>query len=278
MLYEDIHAQKEVTIDCIRRIQTFRSDSDATPLIKNGEFWEFVYVTKGPITITNDTGSHLLAKNQLLFRQPDKSLEIHMNLSLATEWISISFDSSCACLHRLGNHPISISSSERRLLHHLILEAQANNLSAFASKQLQLLYLQLLLILLIRNDDSKPGAATNTTDQPYETEENLFHTIVFYMEEHIREQLTIEQICHDNLISRTLLQKLFTEYADCGIIEYFSHMKINTAKQLIRKNNMNFSQIAEYLGYNSIHYFSRQFKKLTGTTPSDYALSIRIPQ
>ena len=52
-------------------------------------------------------------------------------------------------------------------------------------------------------------------------------------------------------------------------------MKISAAKELIRSNEMNFTQIADYLGYTSIHYFSRQFKKLTGMTPSEYSSSIK---
>ena len=44
---------------------------------------------------------------------------------------------------------------------------------------------------------------------------------------------------------------------------------------MIRNQHMNFSQIADSLGYSSIHYFSRQFKKITGLTPSQYASSIK---
>ena len=52
-------------------------------------------------------------------------------------------------------------------------------------------------------------------------------------------------------------------------------MKIEYAKQLIRENQMNFTQISDFLGYSSIHYFSRQFKKISGMTPSEYASSIK---
>ncbi len=44
---------------------------------------------------------------------------------------------------------------------------------------------------------------------------------------------------------------------------------------MIRDEQMNFTQISESLGYSSIHYFSRQFKNITGMTPSEYASSIR---
>ena len=95
------------------------------------------------------------------------------------------------------------------------------------------------------------------------------------MEENVDRRITIEQICKDNLIGRSILQKLFQEYTGCGIIDYFSKLKIKKAKQIIRNQHMNFSQIADSLGYSSIHYFSRQFKKITGLTPSQYASSIK---
>ena len=97
-----------------------------------------------------------------------------------------------------------------------------------------------------------------------------------YLEEHIREHLTIDEICRENLISRSQLQKLFREQNQCGVIEYFSRLKIELAKQLIRENHHNFTQISDFLGYTSIHYFSRQFKKLSGMTPSEYASSIKL--
>lgn len=60
------------------------------------------------------------------------------------------------------------------------------------------------------------------------------------------------------------------------MIEFFSMMKVDTAKQMIRDHQLNFTQISDKLGYTSIHYFSRQFKKLTTMTPSEYATSIQL--
>ena len=71
------------------------------------------------------------------------------------------------------------------------------------------------------------------------------------------------------------VQKIFKEHCNLGIIEYFSMLKINAAKELIRTKQMNLTQVAEHLGYTSIHYFSRQFKKVAGMTPSEYASSIK---
>ena len=103
----------------------------------------------------------------------------------------------------------------------------------------------------------------------------IFNRVLNYLNQKICTQVTIEEICKDNMVGRSQLQKIFKAQTNLGIIEYFSTMKIDTAKQLIRTNHMNFTQISEYLGYSSIHYFSRQFKKITSMTPSEYASSIK---
>ncbi|HBA63143.1 MAG TPA: AraC family transcriptional regulator, partial [Lachnospiraceae bacterium] len=41
----------------------------------------------------------------------------------------------------------------------------------------------------------------------------------------------------------------------------FNNMKIDRAKELIREGNMNFTEIAHFLSYSSLQYFSKQFKK-----------------
>ena len=108
-----------------------------------------------------------------------------------------------------------------------------------------------------------------------QTSSETCRNIIHYLGEHVRQSLTIEDISKDNMIGRSQLQKLFREEYQCGVIEFFSRMKIDFAKQLIRENDMNFTQISDFLGYSSIHYFSRQFKKLSGMTPTEYATSIK---
>ena len=45
---------------------------------------------------------------------------------------------------------------------------------------------------------------------------------------------------------------------------------------MIREGRRNFTEIAAALGYQSLHYFSRHFKKVTGMTPSEYARSVKL--
>ena len=44
---------------------------------------------------------------------------------------------------------------------------------------------------------------------------------------------------------------------------YFIQLKIEAAKRMICQTTMNYTEIAEALGYTSVHYFSKQFKNKT---------------
>ena len=52
-------------------------------------------------------------------------------------------------------------------------------------------------------------------------------------------------------------------------------LKIDKAKQLISEDIYTVTEISEILGYSTIHYFSRHFKRITGMSPSQYAKSVK---
>ena len=95
------------------------------------------------------------------------------------------------------------------------------------------------------------------------------------MDSNIASKLSLDDIAHFAGISKTAVKQLFREQAGCGACEYYIRMKIDLAKKYIRERSYNFTQIAEILGYDSIHYFSRQFKRCVNMSPSEYAASVK---
>ncbi|MDD5728259.1 MAG: helix-turn-helix domain-containing protein, partial [Victivallales bacterium] len=53
---------------------------------------------------------------------------------------------------------------------------------------------------------------------------------------------------------------------------------IERAGKLMLFSEMNISEIAAYYGFESIHYFSRLFRQLTGKSPSEYLRDHSKPQ
>jgi AraC family transcriptional regulator len=61
-------------------------------------------------------------------------------------------------------------------------------------------------------------------------------------------------------------------------IQYIIRQKIEKVKELLFYDELNLSEIADRLGYSSVAYFSAQFKKVTGFTPSELKKSRDIDQ
>lgn len=291
MSCKNISIKQELNIDNIISIRYFKSANDFTFEEVSYDFWECLFVMKGEVTAVRDSVTLTLKKDTVLFFPPNGSHRIYPNKTSGSSLLMIGFQCTSPAMDFFRNKTLETGPSEQILLNNIIKEAKLTYSSfdkpdhqkltrkdaasvPFASEQLIQLYLLQLLIQLIRSNSTDNSVGSIPKSERKRSEEELFYTITAYMEENINGHLTIQQICKDNLIDRSLLQKLFRENTGYSIIDYFSQMKINTAKCLIRDNQMNFTQIAEELGYNSIHYFSRQFKKLTGMSPSEYAASV----
>lgn len=256
------------------------------------DFWEFLCVDKGEVTVTADSKTYHLKKGDIIFHKPNQFHSVSTNSIVAPNLVVISFLCHSPAMKFFEDKIFSLGDRERNLLATIISEAshafatpldnpfthklEKSSIQPPGAEQLIQLSLEQFLIFLYRRESSKEAGGFLTKSVKLKQDEETFSHILTYMNAHISDSLTIEQICHDNLLSRSQLLKLFRTKCGCGIIDYFSRMKITRAKELIREKNLNFTQIADTLGYTSIHYFSRQFKKLTGMSPSEYALSIKV--
>lgn len=291
MAFESTYLKEDIHIDRIYTIHYFEYMSDFDFPGERHNFWEFQCVDKGQAEVSTDNGTYTLSRGQIIFHMPNEFHTLKASGNTAPNVVVVSFECNSPCMRFFENQLLTLTDTERNLMGMLIAEARrciATPLDdpytekmekrpdcLFGSQQLIRIYLEQMLILMIRrytvSQLNLPGR--NLTNNPkYEPN---YSKILFYLEEHIRECISIEDICHDNLISRSQLQKIFREQHQCGVIDFFSRMKITVAKQLIRENQMNFTQISDFLGYSSIHYFSRQFKKIAGMTPTEYVTSIK---
>jgi len=146
--------------------------------------------------------------------------------------------------------------------------------SAYELQQLKN-QLELLLIDILHTENtafSSPAAANRGN---YRSKE--FEMLTAYLKAHISEPLTLEQIGEACAMSVSKLKRLCTEQCGCAPITYLISLRIAEAKRMICETSMNFTQIAEALGFGSVHYFSKQFKDKTGMTPSKYAESVLKP-
>ncbi len=66
------------------------------------------------------------------------------------------------------------------------------------------------------------------------------------------------------------LSNLFSDVEGTTIEQFFIAQKIEKVKELVMYNELSLSEIAYQLNYSSVAHLSRQFKKVTGFTPSHF--------
>ncbi|MBR7181305.1 MAG: helix-turn-helix transcriptional regulator [Clostridia bacterium] len=128
---------------------------------------------------------------------------------------------------------------------------------------LSMLYCRLAAVPLVADEAQKVNAHLGQS--------RLVEEVRRYLLSHITERLTISDICAQFWVSATTLSHKFRKETGKGIMDYFTDLKIDEAKIRIRKSAGSFSEIAEALGFSSLNYFSKMFKRRTGMTPTAYS-------
>ena len=277
MEYSGVKLHNSITVGKIFSIHYFEYMNNFKFSGEAHNFWELVYIDKGEAGITHNKSYTVLHKGELFFHKPNEFHSVRATGTIAPNLIVISFECNDKAMNFFNNRRMKIDETAQTLLANIIIEAKRcfncrlddpylqnmplKDTDIFGSQQMIRLYLEHFLIHLIRCysqsflQHKKLSEAKLPKATKINNDTETFNKIIDYLNRHITSHVTIDLICKDNLIGRSQLQKLFKEQCNRGIIEYFSILKIEAAKELIRTNHMNFTQISAHLGYTSIHYF-----------------------
>ena len=83
-------------------------------------------------------------------------------------------------------------------------------------------------------------------------------------------QLTNKDIAKSIEISPNYITSLFSQYIGVPIHKYINGLRISQACNLIIEGNLNFTEIAEEVGFYSLQNFSKVFKREMGISASEY--------
>lgn len=278
---------RPVRVDRVVTVHYFEYSSSYYFEGEQHDFWEFVYVDKGEVDVLAGGRELRLGRGSLLIHPPGEFHALRATGSSAPNLVVASFFCEGDALARLGEGPYPMGEAERALIGGIVAEAER----AFATplddptttalerrpdaplgaEQLVAAYMEELLIRLLRAGAPEPRGAGPMEPQ---SRNEVFLRVDAYLAERLSQTLTLDRICRDNLVGRSRLQQIFHAETGGGVMEYFGRRKIEAAKEMIRRDDGNFTEIANRLGYQSIYYFSRHFKKVTGMTPSEYASGV----
>lgn len=294
MAYVQTYLKREIVIDSIITIHYFEYTKDFVFSGESHDFWEFLYVDKGTLSVTAGDKETLMNAGDIIFHKPNEFHAFESTGKTSLNLIACSFISYSPAIQFFANKSFTLTEKEKDLIAMIIKEARETfrtpmhipfveqvllkSETPFASQQLIVTYIELFLIFCHRNHSAaipSHNISKQVSTGSYHARETLLNQLISYMETHICEHLTVQSICNAFSISRSTLHSVFYEGKDCGPIEYFNDLKIEKAKELIRNGMMNFTEIAYFLSYSSLQYFSKRFKKSTGMSPLEYASSVK---
>ena len=99
-----------------------------------------------------------------------------------------------------------------------------------------------------------------------------------YMNENIERQITLKEISSYFGYSESHFYRLFMKEIRYSPMNYFLHIKIERACQLLIHTDMKINQISFKMGFDDPYYFSRIFTKIAGMSPRKYREEKRISE
>lgn len=115
----------------------------------------------------------------------------------------------------------------------------------------------------------------NRTSKPKDSNHAKIRSSMIFMRTHLRENHKVKALAEKVDMSPNYYRSLFKKVTTMSPIDYFTQLKMDKAKRLLIKKDLNIQEIARQVGYQDSFYFSRAFKKLTKMSPSKYRLENR---
>ncbi len=279
--------KSEIVVKKLCTVHYFEYSKDYSFPGEQHNFWEFVYVDKGEINAVAQDKTFVLKHGDIIFHKPGEWHTIYANGEVSPNVVIVTFDSTSPGMKFFENKILKVGQREKSLISEIINEylkafstpvddtfttflVRRKN-ADFGAEQMIKNLVEQLLISMVRGNDIPRQTIGKTGRQ-----DATLRLMLGYMENKLSENVTLDMLAQYAGISKSAVSQIFREAFGCGAGKYFIRLKIDMAKKLILEGNLNFTQIASHLGYSGIHYFSRQFKQITGMSPMEYSRSVKI--
>lgn len=251
-------------------------------------FCELLYVDKGAINVHSENFSGRMNVNQLIIHRPNEIHSLESSESAAPNVIIIGFECDSEELEQFSRYPMTLQPDHRRMLANIMNEAMSiyeppydipnttfmkkRKVYPFGTDQMIKITLEAFLISIVRD-----ATALNATSRQRDSISNAggIKAIHQYLTENYTSKVHLNNLCFLFGTNKTTLCNSFKKEYKVTIVEYLNSLRIKEAKSLLRSGKLSMTQISEQLGFESLHYFCRVFKKASGQSPTEYAKSIK---
>lgn len=102
-----------------------------------------------------------------------------------------------------------------------------------------------------------------------------FEDMLRYVEARCSEPIYLADLAENFHYNPTYVSDLFRRHLGLGFSEHLATLRMNRAKSMLRETELSITEIANRCGYSDSCHFARQFRKISGCTPSTFRNSLR---
>ena len=277
--------EKSIEVTRIANIHYFEFTRQYQTFKDNHAFRELVYVDTGSINVEAENFSGTLTENMLIIHKTGEIHSLTCPEDSAPNVIIIGFECKADELDMFSKAPVVLEDEQQKILTEIIKEGRTvfkapydvPNLKdmkkrkdyPFGADQMIKLKLEMLLIELVRSRENVENVAETDGFDPKTFE------VYSYVKKNFREKITLSELCFIFGTNKTTLCSSFKKAYGDTVIGYINYLKIKEAKKMLREGKYNLTEISAMLGFSSVHYFSRMFKKQQNVSPSEYIRTIK---
>ena len=124
---------------------------------------------------------------------------------------------------------------------------------------------ELLYLLSVSEEVPKDRASMTEKEPAFAVED-----ILWYMEEHLDEPLTITELSRRACLSATTFKENFRRLYGLPVHTWLRQQRMKRAADLLRESSLSVLGVAQSVGYNSASQFTASFRRQYGMTPAQY--------
>lgn len=275
----DVSVTRIANVHYFEFIRNYHTTKDKHP------FRELVFIDSGSIMVDSEGYSGVLEDKQMIIHKDNEMHALSCVDKAAPNVVIIGFECSSLKLDFFSTHPITLSKSLTKMLTDVVNEGRnvffppydVPNVKdmkkrtnfVFGADQMLKIKLEAFLIELLRT--AKVSARFKNE---LHSEQN-YEEISAYINNNFNQKITLNDLCAIFGTNKTTLCKKFREMYGITIVNYINSLRVKQAKVLLREGEHGVSQIATMVGFDSVHYFSKTFKKFENKSPLEYINTIK---
>ena len=244
-----------ILITKVNSALTLYTPQNTKKIKNNRSCWAMVIKFEGETIYTHEKKQYLSDKNNIVILPKGSNYEWYC--SKAGRFSIIEFECPLS-IDKLFTFQLPNSEKIIKLFHEI--EYKRNILKPlYNMESIKDTYTILITLLKRRQKNYLP-----------KNKQTTLSNVLEYIHQNYNKKLTNDNLANIAGLSTVYFRKLFTCIVGVSPIAYARSVRINKAKELLKSEYGSLTDVAINVGYADLYDFSRDFKKHTGYSPSNY--------